>query len=472
VVPRAETGPEEEVTSPSRTFVVERTLLSRRSHPPLQSHDEPSNSAGSPTVPSVSGLSIGHSSYDIHTWLLTSVKTVLALGDQGGTTTILHVIQSCIDLFFQYMFPSTPIAHERTLRAAISLFVTDRRPEFSEISIYPDSHANISYARSFTLITALCAFVTSVMPDSLLPKRNLLVAPFLQSSRAMFRLYADYDLEQPDSTSLTIRIWHSGALQNSSGRREGAWHIHSEASLLALRLRLYDETAVRRNSNVESRLSRMTFWSLYSADKAAAALGSRLSILCEPLFEADLTLLEDYDDGVSLFEEAKKSSHGDLERCITTGFHLKTQIWAAGASVITKIKALARCRKRPGWLAEDNNAEIMLITHANIHFSTLIHKIPAWLQRPEIIDSDDAASSTYQKTCFWVQRSNIMTAFHCLKLVILQKCIENDMLEILGMTGQPLSCAMRKVEIVQDFINELQTVPFVCYKIQGEAGVS
>lgn len=190
------------------------------------------------------------------------------------------------------------------------------------------------------------------------------------------------------------------------------------------------------------------------------------------MFEDDLTLLEDCDDDESSFEEAKRSPQGDLERCITTGFHLKTRIWAAGASVITKTKALARCRKRPGWLPEDNHAGIMLITQAYIQFSTLIHKLPAWLQRPEMIDSEDAASSAYQKTCFWVQRSNNMTAYQCLRLVILQKCVENDILEILGMTGQPLSCAMRKVEIVQDFINELQTVPFVCYRVQGEAGVS
>ncbi|KAH8755138.1 hypothetical protein F5882DRAFT_367736 [Hyaloscypha sp. PMI_1271] len=465
---------EEEGVAFSRTIIEEATLLCRQPLSRLRRYESGAvrgNSAGSPTVPLVAELSIGYSSNDIHTWLLTSVETVLALGDSAATTTILDVVQNCIDLFFQYMFPNTPIAHEGILRAAASIFLPENHPTLSGIDILPNSHANTSYAKSFTLTTALCAFVTSVMPESLLPNRNLLASPFLQSSKAMLRLYEDYDLEQPDSTSLTIRIWQSGALQNSTGRREGAWHIHSEASLLALRLRLYDETAVRHDSKAESRLLRMNFWLLYSADKAAAALESRLSVLSETLFEDNLTLLENYDDDEPLLDEAKNSVQGDLERRIAAGFHLKTQVWAAGARVIIEIKALLRLQKRLGWVAEKKDAEIMLISQANIYFSTLIHKLPAWLQRPEIIDNDDAAAATYQKTCFWVQKSNIMTVHHCLKLIILQKCIENDMLEVLGLTRQPLSWAMRKVEIVQDFINELQMVPFICYKVQGEAGV-
>lgn len=64
-----------------------------------------------------------------------------------------------------------------------------------------------------------------------------------------------------------------------------------------------------------------------------------------------------------------------------------------------------------------------------------------------------------------------MTAYYCLKLIILQKCTENNILEVLGLTGQTLSWSMQKVEIVQDFINELHVVPFICYKVRGEAGV-
>lgn len=475
VISRQRREEEEEGVDFSRTIIEEATLLCRQPLSRLRRYESgavPDNSTWSPTVSLVTELSIGYSSSDIHTWLLASVETVLALRDSAATTTIVDVVQNCIDLFFQYMFPSTPIAHEGKLRAAASIFLPENHPILSGIDTLPNNHANTSYARSFTLITALCAFVTSVMPESLLPNRNLLAGPFLQSSKAMLRLYEDYDLEQPDSTSLAIRIWQSGALQNSTGRRQGAWHVHSEASLLALRLRLYDETAVRNDSNVESRLLRMNFWLLYSADKAAAALESRLSILREALFEDNLTLLENCDDDEPLLDEAKNSVQGDLERRITAGFHLKTQVWAAGARVITEIKALLRRQKLLGWVEENRDAGILLISQANIHFSTLIHKLPAWLQLPETLDTDDAATATYQKTCFWVQKSNIMTAYHCLKLIILQKCIENDMLEVLGLTGQPLSWAMRKVEIVQDFINELQIVPFICYKVQGEAGVS
>lgn len=336
------------------------------------------------------------------------------------------------------------------LRNAALVFLPDSHHGLSEKDSLANHHVTIAYAKSFTLITALCAFVTSVMPGSLLPNAHLLAGPFSQSSRAMLKSYEHYDLEHPDSTSLTIRIWQSGALQNSTGRREGAWHIHSEASLLALRLRLYEETAIRRDSALESCLLRMNFWLLYSADKAAAALESRLAVLSEPLFESDLTLLENCDDEEPLLYQASIGVQGDLERRIIAGFHLKTQIWAAGARVVNEIKSFVRRQKRPGWVVENRDTDMMLISQANIEFSTSIHKLPRWLQRPDVVEKDHVDTAAYQRTCFWVQRSNIMTAYHCLRLIILQKCIENDMVDVLGLSQHPLSSAMRKTEIAQN----------------------
>lgn len=432
----------------------------------------PGNLASSPSPSPVADLGFGYRSGDIHTWLVSSVETVLAMGDPASTSTIHDIAHHCIDLFFQYMFPSTPITHRGMLRDAALVFLPDSHHGLSEKDSLPYHHATIAYAKSFTLITALCAFVTSVMPGSLLPNAHLLAGLFSQSSRAMLKSYEHYDLEHPDSTSLTIRIWQSGALQNSTGRRECAWHIHSEASLLALRLRLYEETAIRRDSALESRLLRMNFWLLYSADKAAAALESRLAVLSEPLFESDLTLLENADDEEPLLDQASIGVQGVLERRIIAGFHLKTQIWAAGARVVNEIKFFVRRQKRPGWVAENRDTDMMLISQANIEFSTSIHNLPTWLQRPDVVEKDHVDTANYQRTCFWVQRSNIMTAYHCLRLIILQKCIENDMVDVLGLSEHPLSSAMRKTEIAQNFINELQNVPFVCYKVQGEAGVS
>ena len=65
-----------------------------------------------------------------------------------------------------------------------------------------------------------------------------------------------------------------------------------------------------------------------------------------------------------------------------------------------------------------------------------------------------------------------MTVFHCMRLLILQRCIDGDLCAVVGLDSQPLSHAMRKTEIARDFLHELRVVPFRCFKAQGETAVS
>jgi len=416
---------------------------------------------------------LGYDSSTIHANLIARVESILALkGSSTNTTATFDVVQSCINLFLQYMFPNTPIAHEGTLRAGASLFLLEHPPAMLKTGYLAHDDSHLTHAKSFTLITALCAFVTSVMPDSLLRRGKLLTVPFLQSSKAMLRLYEEYDLEQPDSSSITIRIWHSGALQNTTGWAGAAWHHHSEASLMALRLHLYDERAVARESAVESRLLRANFWLLYLADKAAEGLENRTSILNERLFESNLTLLEHSEEDEPLLDESRDTAEGGLEERISVGFRLKTRIWAAAAGVITEMKAHVRRRELLGDAMGSQSSEIAHIAELNLRFTALIYELPPWLQLLANIDTTKSSVVAYQAKCLWTLKSNIMTTYHCLRLVILQRCLETDMVEVLGLTRQPLALAMRKLEIVQDFIRELDLVPFLCYKVQGEAGVS
>lgn len=436
-----------------------------------ESATAPSNYATSPSM-LVNSLSLGYDADEIHSKLVARVESVLALEDTNLiATATFKLVDNCIDLFLQYMFPNTPIAHERTLRAGASLFLPEHFLRIPETTEPRDDHENLSYAKEFTLISALCAFVMSVMPKSLLPSGKELAGPFLQASRAMFRLYEEHDLEHPDSTSLTIRIWHSSAIQNMTGRAGAAWHYHTEASVLALRLRLYDEQAIRRASAVESRLLRANFWLLYLSDKSAAALENRSSVLGEHLFEDYLTLLEQGGQHEPLLDETKESAQGALEQRIVFGFHLKARIWTAAGNLIADIKSYSRRQKHLGSNKSRNDVDVAYMTEANLRFSALTYNLTSWLQNPDSIEAADSRVAAYQKTCIWCLRSNIMTTYHCLRLVILQKCIDHDLLEIIGLSTQPLSWAMRKVDIAQDFLHELRIVPFLCYKVQGEAGV-
>jgi hypothetical protein len=429
--------------------------------------------SNSPRALVAANLSLAHDTSAIHAKLIVDVESVLALDNiSADIMTLADVVHSCIDLFLQYMFPNTPIAHERTLRTAAAFFFTAQYPTSPDALAQSADLLDLAFEKSFTLVTALCGFVASVMPESLLPNGKVLASPFLHSSKAMLRCYEESDLEQPDSTSITIRIWLSGASQNSTGKTGAAWHHHMEASLLALRLRLYEEKSVQRDSAIESRLLRANFWLLYLADKSAACLENRAPVLTEGLFESDLTLLEQCDNDESLLDLNENTAQGSLERQIVLGFHLKVRIWAAAADVIAELNAYVRSQKRLKRTLSDDESIITRISELNIVFATLIFALPPGLQRLDTIVTADKSVEAYQKTCLWTLRSNIMTTYHCLKLVILQKCIENDMLGVLGLTGQPLSWTLRKLEIVQDFIKELLAVPFICYKVQGEAGVS
>jgi hypothetical protein len=210
---------------------------------------------------------------------------------------------------------------------------------------------------------------------------------------------------------------------------------------------------------------------LYLSDKSAAALENRSSVLGEHLFEDHLTLLEQGGQHEPLLDEKKESAQGALEQRIVFGFHLKARIWTAAGNLISDIKSYSRRRKHLDSDKSRNDVDAAYMTEANLRFSALTYNLPSWLQNPDSIEAADSRVAAYQKTCIWCLRSNIMTTYHCLRLVILQKCIDHDLLEIIGLSTQPLSWAMRKVDIVQDFLYELHIVPFLCYKVQGEAGV-
>ena len=58
-----------------------------------------------------------------------------------------------------------------------------------------------------------------------------------------------------------------------------------------------------------------------------------------------------------------------------------------------------------------------------------------------------------------------------MKLLILQFSIETDLTEVLGLATGSVAWAIQKTEIIQDFLEELQMVPFLYLKVQGETAV-
>ncbi|KAL2672902.1 hypothetical protein Neosp_013619 [[Neocosmospora] mangrovei] len=252
-----------------------------------------------------------------------------------------QVAHECVDLFMQFLFPNTPIAHEPTLRAGI-LLLGDELPDYASTeSSGPESLAVMELLRRFALITALCAHIISVVPENLFRNPKSLSDIFFEASKSMLRTYEAYDLEHPDSTSLTIRMWHSSYAQNTTGKVGASWHYHTEACCLAQRMRLFDEASVARPSQVESQLLRVNFWHLYLAEKTQVAFKSRPPIIDERICDG-VTLLERSDEVVPFLDPSREVNQADLESRIFVGFHLRRRISAAAASLISDISSHTR----------------------------------------------------------------------------------------------------------------------------------
>ncbi|KAM0428518.1 hypothetical protein ACHAPT_006878 [Fusarium lateritium] len=440
-------------------------------------HDESTNGIQqtfpslSPPGPGVLGSAIEsycENSRQIHMNLLAAVSPVLP------AEALLDAVHHYIDLFMQYHFSNSPIIFESTLRAHASLLrpPDDAGSTHQLYSLEPSTQ--LASMKGFAIITAMCASITSVMPASLVSDRQLLSVSFLHASRAMLRLYEDNDLEHPDSSSLIIRQWHCVALQNTTGKTGSAWHYHGEATLLAQRLRLYNEGSVRRIPGRESQLQRACFWQLYLTDIAGVATGTRIPVLSEALFDGGLTLRERGDRDEALLDPSRSCNQGSLEDRLVIGFHFKIRMWSLATSIIRGIKAILEHQESSveGTSRLPGASEPTHLIEAYLAYTGLMDDLPTWLQRPDTApESVTEEVCAYQKTCFWVQRCSIMSAFHCLKLIILQCCVEFGTPAIMGFSNHATSLAMKKIEIAHDFLQDLLTVPFLCLKIQGEPAV-
>jgi hypothetical protein len=180
----------------------------------------------------------------------------------------------------------------------------------------------VEILRSLTLLTALCADVAYVVPDSLLPDKHLIAPLFLRASRQTLRVYEDYDIEHPNSSSLSIRMLLSSAIQQATGKQEVAFHILNEAGLMAMQMRLYDESSLAGQEPMEENILRNAFWQLYVCDKTALVMKTRPVTIQEPLFEGELTLKDHSQNSVPLFVHGQEQSDAGLEYQLLERFHV------------------------------------------------------------------------------------------------------------------------------------------------------
>lgn len=387
--------------------------------------------------------------------LSSSIKSALPDLSLGNITSY------CIDLYMRFTFPTAPLIHEPTVRKDASIL-------FSDAAINPfetdDEHQQVARMRAFALVTSLCAMVASVMPESLLPYRNHLTKPFLSASREMLLCFEIHDLDSPTAASLTIRIFQSVAMQHITGKANVAWHIHGHATLLAQRLRLYSERSIENYDTLEGQLLRLNFWHLYSSDMTAAALRARPFTLHETLFDEALSVKSEGVHNVPLFDPASTLNDETFEPQLLVGFHLIRRISSEASQLLFGIRAYQRQRLE---------ASRALLLRQYMDFMSLLDDLPPWLRLSNIISScGNSDANAVHEPSFWVQRSTILVSYHCLRLVILQECIESEAYEIAGLDGYTPALLIKKMEMVQDFMRTLEDIPLLYLQVKGEPHVS
>ncbi|KIM93686.1 hypothetical protein OIDMADRAFT_137431 [Oidiodendron maius Zn] len=381
---------------------------------------------------------------------------------------MLDIVNYCIDLYMQYTFPSAPSVHEPTLRAGAARF-------FAE-PIVPDLHLfgagcwpeQVADMRSFALITALCASNASMMPESLISYRESLAIPFLGASRAMLQLFEDWDLEHPTSSSILTRVFHSSALQQTTGKTAVAFHVLGQATLLVLAMRLYREESLRAFDDIEAHILRSLFWQIYAADQASACLCSRPHLLHEASLGEKISLRPPSEGErlTPLLDPSRPGADEIFETRLRVGFHFLPHLWSSAARLLLDVRSSGRAD------AETGAALRTHLTKAYMNFLSIMDGLPPWLQAANLMATpDDGAAARFQKAAFWVQRCTTLVTFQCLRLVILQQCIESEAWDVVGLTDQSLTLSLTKLGVIHDFVQTLDDIPFIYVQVKGEPTV-
>ncbi|KAM5372949.1 hypothetical protein ACJZ2D_007286 [Fusarium nematophilum] len=378
------------------------------------------------------------------------------------------LVGSCIDLYMQFTFPVCPIVHEKSLRESnVELFSTHSS---SSLFRAGDEQQLVCRMRAFTSLTSICAAVAATIPQTLLPYRHLIVQPFLRASRDMLRIYEDYDLEYPDSSSLIVRMFQSSSLQHTTGKTGAAWSIFSHAALLAQRMRLYNEQDVKRSDPVETQLLRFRFWHLYVSDQAAALMRNRVFVLQESLFDGDMTLDQYGEGGPGLLDKDQPRYQGPFEDRVFSGYQLMRRVWSSAAGLTLSMRNYARYEAC--YEPDVKRAKKMKLTQQFLECASMADELPPWLESLDTFEfSKDRDVLGFQRTFFLVQRSAIMLGLHCFRLVLLQQAIEYGLSDVMGLHHQDLTLAMKKTEIAHQFLVEVSRVPLLCLQVQGEPTV-
>lgn len=480
----------------------------------------PSNSSAASWEP-VGGLSIGHvlSPPAVRDFTAPSPQApgggghpMSALSRWHGLSRALALrnaniersVNRCLDLFFEYLYPLTPLVHEPSLRDGLAFF-TSQCP--SAAGAQPPSHAELEtnspsnvtsvgeswsrfprHARSdsvsggetlktwpdatFTFITAVCAEAAFLLPKDLFPEGETVADVFLEASRDCLNHYLEADLESPSANSITIRYFHSNCV-HAAGKPKYSWHIFGEATRLAQVMRLHEEASLEGLYPIEAELRRRAFWIVYMGDKSAAILNNRPITIHKFSFESGITIayptgLEDQPPPLGSSADATSRAPDAVRRSFIDGFNANLRLWQAAADLLLEIRMFQdqRSSEFPNTAQADmllTEDERQRLDTLYVNFITCLDDLPPYLQSYTFAAIASGGKQTTQSTQFIIQCANLQVSFHCLRMVITQKFED-----ISYFAPGAEQADLRKTEIVRDMLRVMHEAPFWSLQVNGE----
>jgi hypothetical protein len=410
-----------------------------------------------------------------------------AIQCQAPTLTLESIARQCLDLFFEYLYPLTPLVNEPCLRAALDFFVarqgvaeaprvvsetqlwdspaqTQRSPAGSEVI---DSASSLAHPESwpeptFTLITAVCAEAAFLLPKEVFPEGYLVAGIFLQASRSCLQSYLEADLENPSESSVAIRYFHSNCL-HAAGKPKFSWHIFGEAVRLAQVMDLHDESSHKGLFPIEAELRRRAFWIVYLGDKSAALLNHRPITIHKFSFESGITSL--YPSGAG---DEPPVSPGQMDTedqpSLIVGFNANIRLWQSASDLLLELR-LIQDRRPDVPLAQHRltEEERLRIDSLYVRFATCLDSLPPYLQPESLISQGERTGLTRQ---FVIQAANLQVTYHCLRMVITER------FEEIGYFTSNVESTdilvLRKTDIARDMLRIIRGAPFWALQVNGE----
>ena len=411
----------------------------------------------------------------------------------------------CLDLFFQYLYPLTPLVHEPSLRNDLAYFISRAS------SSNPDLEATTSTATSapagdswysgnrtisdpwldsvFALITAVCAEAAFLLPKDLFPEGESVGDMLLAASRSCLNSYLEADLEAPSANSIAIRYFHSNCI-HAAGKPKFSWHIFGEATRLAQVMQLHDESSLDGLLPIEAELRRRAFWIVYMGDKSAAILNNRPITIHRFSFESGITTA--FPTGIE--DEAQPpppvgpsppgatgapSSPESVPWCFIDGFNANLRLWQAASDLLLEMRLLQDAAQRhhhaptnssslsPSSISSIPVDQRQRLDGLYVHFITCLDSLPPYLQPHNLVASSAADQTQTPQRQFIIQCANLQVSLHCLRMVIAQK------FDDVSYFGTSVAQAeLRRTEIARDMLRVMHEAPFWSLQVNGEPYVS